>query len=180
MSTVLSLPRAPLPSRNVVLRQRLKSDDIGQQDAALGAILAYWRSLRTEGKIPPPRRSLDILKLGPVMGWTHILDCGDEAPESFWFRLYGSHASIFGSKDFTKFELAGVPCPLYRESIMSDYNTVKQSGCPSFHLVKTRLDWITHSYTRLVLPLADDQRRVTQLLIAINSRPLPQLGDLPA
>jgi hypothetical protein len=172
-------PASEPQPKNALRAERLKTDQIGKEDAPLGEILSYWRSLRTEGKIPPPRRSLDVLKLGRVMGWTHVLDCTDEAPEAFWFRLYGSRISIFRQKDFTKFHLADVPCPLYRQSIVADYNTVKLSGCPSFHKIKTRLDWTTHSYTRLVLPLADDQRRVTQLLISVNARPLPELGDLP-
>lgn len=168
-----------LKPRNAVKSERLKLDDIGPEDRPLGDILAYWRSLRVDGKIPPPRRSLDILRLKPVMGWAHIVDCTAESATEFFFRLYGSRVSIFGAKDFSKLRLGEIPCPIYADSVIRDYSAVKLSGCASIHKMKTRLEWHTVSYTRLVLPLADDQRRVSQLLVAVNPRPLPELGELP-
>jgi hypothetical protein len=180
LATITPFPRPagePRP-RDHLRRERLKADQIGLEDAPLGRVLTYWRSLRTEGKIPPPRSSLNILELQPVMGYTHIIDCSENDPEGFWFRLYGSRVSIYQHKDFTKYRLADVP-PVLRDAVMEDYLTVKSTGCPMFHKMKARLDWSTHSYTRLVLPLADDSRRVSQLLISFNARPLPELGELP-
>lgn len=182
MSNVVSLfsrQRNPQP-RNAVKAVRGALDDIGADDDALGQILVYWRSLRPNGrKVTPQRRDLDILALKPVMGWTHILDCTEDDPYNFHFRLYGSRISIFGAHDFTKTRIADVPCSVYAKQVASDYNTVKATGCPSFHKVKTRLDWHTVEYTRLVLPFADEGGRTNQLLIAVNKRPLPELGELP-
>jgi len=56
---------------------------------------------------------------------------------------------------------------------------VRVTGTPSLHVIKTRLDWHTTSYSRIILPLSQNRRDVTQLLIAVHRRRVPELGDLP-
>ena len=43
--------------------------------------------------------------------------------------------------------------------------------------VKARLEWMRHSYTRLILPMLGNDRRVGYLLVCINSRELPELRE---
>ncbi len=112
------------------------------------------------------------------MGWAHIVDCNEADPANFFFRLYGSLCEGLFKKDLSKRRLGDIPCPIYARELMADYNTVKLSGCPAFHKIRARLDWRSTSYTRLVLPLAT-QGQNAKLFVAVNRRPLPELGPLP-
>ena len=167
-------------ARNLVKGRRERLDDIGPADAVLGELLSYWRELRGPVKgVPVYRKTFDIQHLRRLMGWAHMVDVSEDEPANFRFRLYGSLADGLFQKDFTRLRLAEIPCPIYRGEIMGAYNTVKIGGCPTFHLIAATLDWRPTSYTRLVLPLADDQGVTRQLLVAVNRRPLPELAAQP-
>lgn len=170
-------PAKRLSPQNAVRSRRETLDAIGQSDSSLGQLLAYWHELKGAGSLPPRRADFDILELGrrKLMGWSHVIDVSTADPRGFSFRLFGSNCDALFQRDFSKVSLNDVPCQLYAQAIMADYNTVKLTGTPSYHKVTARLNWRRTSYTRLVLPLADDQGRTTQLLVSVNRRPLPEL-----
>ncbi len=112
------------------------------------------------------------------MGFTHVIDCTASDPPGFYYRLYGSRCDGLFGRDLSKVTLGEIPCPIYAGAIMRDYNTVKSTGSPAFHKVIARLDWRPTSYTRLIVPLADDEGQISQLLAMINLRKLPELGAL--
>lgn len=168
-----------LGPRNGVMSVRSLTETIREQDGSLADILDYWRSLRGPSKIPPPRKAVDVVALKPVMGYAHVVDCSDEDPMNYRFRLFGSRILLFGGKDFTKQRVADLPDPELARTTAADYRDVVFKGCPAFHKIVTRLDFRKASYTRLLLPLANDQRQINQLLVCVNPRPLPELGELP-
>jgi len=55
--------------------------------------------------------------------------------------------------------------------------TWSRTGEPAYHLISHTVDYIRHSFARLLLPLAEDGRRVNQLLVFVNERRLPCLDD---
>jgi hypothetical protein len=98
---------------------------------------------------------------------------------NYFFRLFGSRVSLFGGEQYTQRRLVDLPDPELAQQTASDYFNVVNKGCPAFHKMKVRVDHRTRDYTRLLLPLTNDLRQTTQLLVCFNARPLPELGDLP-
>jgi hypothetical protein len=176
-------PRRDPSPKNAVRSVQLRVQDIQAADERMIAIYRHWRAAADAGRGIPTRKELDLIDhldlFKPLMGWTHILDCGAEDPGEYFFRLYGSHSTIFDSKNFTQSRLAQIPCPIYRKEVTGDYHQVKVTGTPSLHLMKMRLNWYTTSYSRMVLPLSHNRRDISQLLVTINRRPVPELGELP-
>jgi hypothetical protein len=166
--------------RNAFVVRREATDSIIELDEPLARVLANWRELRGDSKVPPERRHLlpeDHLR--PILGFAHVLDCSPDDPMNYMFRLFGSKVSLFGGQQFTQQRIADTPDPEFAYQSASDYFNVVNKGCPAFHKIKVRVDARTRSYTRLLLPLTNDQRQTTQLLVCFNPRQLPELGDLP-
>ena len=172
----------PLPG-NAIRSKRLKLQDFPAEDEHMQRIYACWHAALHLHCGMPTRKDVDLFDhldlFKPSMGYLHIIDCDTDDPANYSFRLYGSGIQIFQSKNFTHSRLSDIPCLTYRQEIMADYHTVRESGTPSLHVIKTRLDWYTTMYSRLVLPLSQNRRDVTQLLVAVHRRPVPELGDLP-
>ena len=73
--------------------------------------------------------------------------------------------------------LGACPWPILRNAVMRDYGDVVATGEPAYHLISHTIDYVRHSFARLLLPLAADGRHVNQLLVLINERRLPCLED---
>jgi hypothetical protein len=167
---------------NFVRSERRVLEEIGSDDPVLRDALAYWRS-QSGSDTAPERKTFDITKIQRAVGSAHIIDCSPEDPDRFSIRLFASRCletGLFAGKNLSGLPLSEVPCSLFRASVASDYHAAKTSARPSFHKVIARLYWRPSSFTRLILPLANDTGQIAQLLVLINQRPLPELGTLPA
>jgi hypothetical protein len=168
---------------NVVRSEQRRLDEIGADDTILGELLAYWRSLSRRGAVPPEHRSFDLAQAQRAAGRAHVIDCTPDDPSRFVVRVYAAQCmetGLFAGRDLSGLPLSDIPCPLFRQGVATDYNSVKASAAPSFHHIVTRLYWRPSSYTRLILPCANEAGKLTQLLVVINQRPLPHLSTLPA
>lgn len=164
----------------VTVMRREPTESVVEADDPLARVLESWRALRGESKLPPPRSKLVPEEhVRPVMGYAHIVDCTADDPMNYQFRLFGSRIQVFGETNYTNLRVASLPDQQLAERTASDYFNVINKGCPLFHKIKMRVGWRMASYTRLLLPLSNDMRQTTQLLVCINPRPLPELGDLP-
>jgi hypothetical protein len=170
-----------LEPRNALITRREPTESVAEHDGPLARVLESWRDLRGEGKAPPPRRKLvpeDHLR--PILGFAHIVDCTADDPMNYLFRLFGSRVTLFGDSGLGKQRIADLPDVALARQTAMDYFNVVAKGCPAFHKIKTRCSWRIGSYTRLLLPMTDDAGHTTQLLVCVNPRPLPELGELPA
>jgi hypothetical protein len=158
--------------RDTYKRVRLGLDAISPSDRRLAEALAYWQGLRDGGKLPS-RVQVDLFKLKSMMGWMHVVDTTAATPHGYYFRLWGSSVRLNSGKNHTKMPLGDCPWPLLRDAAIEDYGDVVATGEPAYHLINHMVDFTRHSLARLLLPLAADGRRVDQLLILINERPLP-------
>lgn len=184
MAVVIPFRKPFTPAaRNVVRGSRLHLDAISTRDRYLVNLLQRWRDRAAAAHGLPSKQDLDVLEnldlFKILMGWVHIVDCSPDDPSNYVFRLYASNSTVFRQQNFTLSRLGDIPCPIYADQIQRDYHTARMSGVPLLHLLKTRLNWYETSYSRLVLPLSDNKRDVTQLMICINPRPAPELGELP-
>jgi hypothetical protein len=155
-------------------RVRMDPGSISPADRRLAEALQYWNGLR-KGQRLPARSEIDLFSLKPLMGWMHVVDTSAANPEAYYYRLWGSRVGLDSGKDHTGMLLAEIPWPLLRKAALSDYADVVATGHPAFHLVTHTIDYLRHSFARLLMPLATNGRRVDQLLILINERPLPGL-----
>jgi hypothetical protein len=158
---------------DVVKRRRLPLNEISPEDSKLTAAYEYWQSKRRNGLLPA-RKDIDVIDLRPVIGKTHIVDVSRDDPTNFQFRLYGSSVPevMKSAPDKT---VADMMSKALQQSVIEDYTAVCFTGTPAYHHVVAMLDFIVHSYARLILPLAENGRQVDKLVVCVNARTFPDL-----
>jgi hypothetical protein len=181
MTAPLSEPRdaggAPTLAdhRDVVRRRRLALSEIPREDQKLVDVLQYWTSKRRNDLLPA-REDIDIMVLRPVLGRTHLIDVTAEDPADYRIRLYGTMTRVVSSgrldnpNNPTNLRLGSYPSEPYRKALMEDYHTVCLTGVPCYQQVVANIDYIAYSYSRLILPMAQDGRKVDTLMVCINPR----------
>jgi hypothetical protein len=148
-------------------------DSISLEDEWLGQVLRHWRSARSAWRLPSSE-SLDPLQiLNIARGRAHIVDTSDSDPEGYRFRIWGTVNSYGGGHD-NKI-LGDMPAGSMRDDAIEDYWEVVTTGVPNYQLINHVEKSLPYSYARLLLPLAADGRRVDQLVVLINERPLPEV-----
>jgi hypothetical protein len=149
-------------------------DAIAADDRWLGQLLSFWGSAR-RGRRLPSNESLDSLELLNIAcGRAHIVDTASSSPSGYRFRLWGT-VNSYGN-GYANRALGEMPEGLMRDDAIQDYRAVVTSGAPSYHLINIVEHEIPFSYARLLLPLAQDGRRVDRLIVLINERELPEIA----
>jgi len=121
--------------------------------------------------------SLDSLELLNIAcGRAHVVDTASSNPSGYRFRLWGTINSY--GNGYANRALGEMPEGLMRDDAIQDYRGVVLSGAPSYHLISIVEHEIPFSYARLLLPLAQDGRRVDRLIVLINERALPEFTKL--
>jgi hypothetical protein len=146
---------------------------ISADDEWLGRLLSFWGTSR-RGRRLPSNESLDSLEvLNIASGRAHIVDTTSSTPAGYRFRLWGA-VNSYGS-GYANRTLGEMPAGLMRDDAIEDYRQVVGAGVPSYSLIRLVEKTLAYSYARLLLPLAQDGRRVDRLIVLINERPLPEL-----
>lgn len=164
----------PVPLEDVVKRRRLSLAEIPTEDAPLAVALAYWRA-KKRGGLLPSRSDIDPLQLRPLLGTIHMVDASSGDPGQFRIRLHGGRVPPDVERKILKLPLSLCGSPQYGKALMEDYGAAAFTGSPSYHQVVASIDLVPHSYSRLILPLADNGRKVDTLMVCFNRRPF---GDL--
>ena len=160
----MPLEHRVLSAGDKVYRRRISLSEPGEaRNDILVSIYRYWESLRHEG-LPPNRSVFDIQQLRPVMGMTCVVDVTAENPDDYFVRLFGSEIPL--GTDMSKHRLGDYPSQPYREMLVEDYKTARDLGRALYHEIAARIDYKRHSYARLILPFADDDGRVNQLIVS--------------
>lgn len=158
-----------------VIRRRMSVSEFAPGDEKLRFMYEYWSARRKDGLLPA-RRDIDILDLRPMVGQIHLLDTTTRDPARFVFRVYGSVGSRLNQGyNYTNTAIGDYPSECYRKGLIEDYGAVAFTGTPGYHHVVALLDFIKYSYSRLILPLADDGRQVDMLLVGIVKRSFKDL-----
>lgn len=165
----------PGPLEDVVLRRPQPISSLPTQDPELNQVYEYWQSCRKEGLLPC-RKDIDVLQLKPVLGHTHLVDVSAQDPQEYRFRLYGSKVRLDRFRNYTNARVGDLPWEAYRNSVIEDYSSVVWTGTPLYQNVVARAQSIRYSYSRLLLPLAEDGRKVTMLIICTRDRNFPDFN----
>ena len=163
--------------RDRVIRRRLPlwETEPPKHDVLMG-LYRYWESLRPTGLIPA-RKDFDVLRLRSVMGTTCVIEVAGREPPDFLVRLYGSRLTL--PNNMSNRTLGDMQCSdRYREMLVEDYGAAHDIGVPLYHEITAMIDYVTHSYARLILPFAADGRCVDQLIVSSVSQDFPDLIKL--
>jgi hypothetical protein len=152
-----------------VKRRNLPLDRFLAGDEKLAKALAYWSSKRRDGLLPS-RRDIDVIDLRHLMGWMHLVDVGGREPPDYTYRVLGSSVRLGHAPNINSFRLGDYAPGPYRDSLFEDYSSVCFTGVPLYQQVVALLAYVQYSYSRLILPTADDGRRVDTLIVCINKR----------
>ncbi len=145
-------------------------ESISTADDWMKSLLNVWQSAR-QGSHLPSIDSFGLLHfLGAAAGRAHVLDTSGADPTSYWFRLWGA-VNSYGTGHTTR-RLSQMPAGLMRDNAIEDYWGVVTMGVARYHLMDIIEDRAAYSYARLLLPFANDGRRVDHLLALINERDL--------
>ncbi len=148
-------------------------DAIAPEDDWLGQLLGFWRGARRPRRLPG-NESLDWFELLNIArGRAHIVDTNSSTPTGYRFRVWGAVNSYGGG--YANRALGEMPAGVMRDEALEDYRQAVSTGAPSYHLIDIVERKSLFSYARLLLPLAQDGRRVDRLIVLINERPLPDL-----
>jgi len=155
----------------------LPPSEIRVQDEWFGKLFARWDGLRAGGLLPK-RAAFDPVELmGLSRGRVHIVDTSAGNAHGYCFRLWGSEIDFDRGADYTKRCLGEMPHTTMRAAALEDYSDAVETGVATYQLVYTVQEFLPRSYARLILPLTLDGRRVSQLLVAINQRSIPEVSD---
>lgn len=148
----------------------LPLEAISTADNWMESLLNVWQSARRGPHLPSIESSGLLHFLGAAAGRAHVLDTSEADPTNYWFRLWGA-VNSYGTGHTTR-RLSQMPAGLMRDNAIEDYWEVVTMGVARYHLLDITEDRATYSYARLLLPFANDGRRVDHLLALINERDL--------
>ncbi|MGQ0675404.1 MAG: PAS domain-containing protein [Rhodospirillales bacterium] len=160
---------------DVVVRRTQPLALLPVEDPDLNVVYQYWRTCARDGLLPR-RKDIDVLQLKPILGHMHLVDVTAQDPMDYRFRLYGSKVRLNRFRNYTNQRVADLPSAPYRKTVIEDYSSVVWSGTPLYQNIVARLQSIRYSYSRLLLPLAEDGRKVNMLIICTRDRPFADLG----
>lgn len=160
---------------DIVVRRTQPLALLPAEDPDLNVVYQYWRSCSHDGLLPR-RKDIDVLQLKPVLGHTHLVDVTPQDPMDYRFRLYGSKVRLNRFRNYTNQRVGDLPSAPYRKTVIEDYSSVVWSGTPLYQNIVARLQSIRYSYSRVLLPLAEDGRKVNMLIICTRDRPFADLS----
>lgn len=153
--------------------------DLPDEDAPLGQLLALWESERRGAHLPRRTTELMVGLVRHTTGKAHLLEVGSDDPNLYQFRLWGVAVGL-DDVDWTGRRLGDMPHRAYRALAADDYATAVATGVPTSQLVSGQYGHVRSDYSRLILPLAADGRRVDHILVAIHHHRPRDLGALGA
>jgi hypothetical protein len=160
-----SRPAGRTVPADIVHRRAYALDRIPAEDLALAQAHALWSRQRNCGLLPA-QRDIDVSAIGSLVHALHLVDTAAPLAEDYLCHFDVAAAS----SDPADLRLADVKPAAYRQAVMEDYRTVVLTGVPAFHYVAGNFDGASHNYSRLILPLADDGRRVSSLIVCTSTQ----------
>jgi hypothetical protein len=153
---------------------------IERADAWLGRLHARWESRWRGAAIPDFDQAEMLALLTQSNGQLHVVDTATEDPGGYFFRFWGSAIQLNRFANYQGVRLAEVPHNALREIALRSYRGAVATARPAYDWMHVTTGTFARGYARLILPLAADGRTVDRLIVAINQRDIPELGDAAA
>lgn len=136
------------------------------RDRRLAEVLRIWRRL-CGSRFAPSRREIEPLDFRPMLGRLAVIDVlpdrGGEA--RYRYRLMGTRLAAEDAFDLTGKQLCEHPRTEQRPIVRAALDAAVESARPVYREDDRQDGARCNTYARLVLPLSDDSRTVTGLLL---------------
>jgi hypothetical protein len=124
-------------------------------------LLRYWRDLRGDAEMPHLSK-VDALDLRPCLGYLMILDIGEE---ELTYRVYGSKIARASGFDMTGKTVSSITSHSFIPTFFNAcYRAARRRRIPILTRHQTPPEISVYSWTRLILPLADDHGVIVRFL----------------
>jgi hypothetical protein len=140
-------------------------EDLQIEHASLRQLYAYWKEKR-RGRRFPARADFDPLELRFVLGNLSLIDVLYD-PLRFRLRLHGTMSVSRLGYDMTGRFADEIPDPEFRQVALQTYNTLIERAQPMRDVRETVLDFKSHRYEIIWLPLSDDGVRINMLMACV-------------
>lgn len=136
------------------------------QSGRLRSLFAYWQSHASDGRLPGSG-IVDPITLRPWLGHLLLVDVLDGGAE-FVYRVYGSAVAETFGQDMTGQSPRCFP-EHHVEIIVEPYRAVARDRRPRYtaHIMSVQ-DRKFAVWERVILPIADDAGKASQLLVGIH------------
>lgn len=145
-----------------------------QADSAQDIIFYYWDTLRQGGRIVPALTDFKPFQVFPpsMLNRVSWIDTPGENPENFVIRNHrgGAMFPIYGSVEGHR--LGDYPNRMHRRSTVEEYQLCKRLKRPFYHEFVQVLGGGGRSYSRILMPLADENGVVIRIAYVTSPNPL--------
>lgn len=129
----------------------------------LRTLYDYWDE-RRRGRRWPARGDINPLELKFALGNLSLVDVSRNPP-CFTFRLVGTLLAQRLGIDFTGKTVDDIPDADYRAQVSQAYQTMVENGEPTVLLGERVINGEPRRFETLRLPLSDDGKTVTMILV---------------
>ncbi len=164
-------------SVTVPLRSALRSSAIDPMHVVVGPdnrllqLLSALEARRQTQFLKPDQVTADALVDAELFGLCHIIDVAADNPDSYRFVKFAAATRVAGSQVRRPRFVGDIPVSGFRNFVGRSYAMAKAAAVPLLTDVSTDHLGCRTKYRRLLLPLADDGRKIDKLLVAISHYP---------
>jgi predicted DNA-binding ribbon-helix-helix protein len=159
--------------RNYVLRHDIDLDRIGEADAGIAFLFAYWKAL-SKGAYRPEYGDFQLETLRSI-GFEaniHLIDVDAPNPDDFRILRQAPITMIYRAPDNVPMKALGET--LYAREVKADYSAAKYKGDPVLHRMSVRTAEGALKYQRIILPCGGQDGRISRLVVGVT--PLTRLA----
>ena len=129
-----------------------------------------WVQLSRELGHPPSLEAFAARSLGPIAAddSLNILDIEPENPFHFCGIRINSGVERFVGRALSGEPIGTYPFQVHARGMQADFNEVKMTALPAYHVIWQRFGNLTRTFARLTLPLCDAVGRVDRLVTIIR------------
>ncbi len=136
-----------------------KPEDIEIEE--LRFLLNYWQGQRQDSKIPNLSK-IDALDLTPCLGYLMVLDIGQD---ELTYRVYGTKIARASGFDLTGKTVSSITSHSFIPTFFNAcYRATQRRQIPILTQHEPPVEISVYSWTRLILPLANDAGEIVRFL----------------
>jgi hypothetical protein len=162
-------------NRDKIMRRQMPLDTFDRGDAKLEHFYRYWLDKKGD-RLAPQRKAVDVIDLRQLLGMLHVIETAGREPGDYVYRLFGSESRIAGGAKLDQRTVNQFPSQAMQTALREDYAQVVASATPLLQHIVAQIDYIRFSYSRLIVPLSEDNSSISSLMVSVVRRPFADLA----
>lgn len=144
--------------------------DTREADTLLDFLYYYWSALQAGSDNVPGIADFQVEKIlqPAALEYTGWVDASSEDPRSFVIHHNKSNRMPGISDEYGDTRLSDLPNKMHANSLILEYLRCKRWKTPLYHEIDQRIGGIRRHYTRLLLPLANSDGRVSRIFFGFR------------